>query len=130
MKLSKTIIGIAATVAAIGFTGCETHKHHASQEQLMSEARVSRADAERMALERVPGGTIKEGEIEREKGHLIWSFDVNVAGESGVQEVNVDAVSGKVLSVEHESAAAEEKEAKKEMKEKKDKDDDEKEEKK
>lgn len=96
----------------------------------MSEARVSRADAERMALERVPGGTIKEGEIEREKGHLIWSFDVNVAGESGVQEVNVDAVSGKVLSVEHESAAAEEKEAKKEMKEKKDKDDDEKEEKK
>lgn len=128
MKL-QNIIYTAAVVAAVSlFAGCATEKEEKeakeSQAQLMAEAKVSRADAERTALAKVPNGTIKEGELEREKGKLIWSFDIATPGTKDITEVNVDAVSGEVVAMDKESAKDEAKEAKK------DKDDDEKEEKK
>jgi Predicted membrane protein len=61
--------------------------------------------------ERVPNGSVSSEELERENGHLIYSFDVKVPGKSGIQEVNVNALSGKVLGVHHEGPAAEKKEA-------------------
>jgi hypothetical protein len=95
---------------AVGITGCATHEQ--SETQLAAEAKVSRADAERTALTKVPGGTVKEGELEKEHGKLVWSFDIATAGTSGVTEVQVDAISGAIVSVEHESASAEAKEKK------------------
>jgi hypothetical protein len=58
----------------------------------------------------VPTGTIKSVELEREHGALIYSHDLIVPGRKGVEEVNVDAMTGKVISQEHESLAAERKE--------------------
>jgi hypothetical protein len=43
---------------------------------------------------------------------VIWSFELTVAGTKGIEEVNVDAMTGKVVGKEHESDAKEEKEAK------------------
>ena len=43
-------------------------------------------------------------------GKLIYSFDIKVAGKSGIEEVAVDAMTGKVLVVEHESPKQEAKE--------------------
>jgi hypothetical protein len=120
-KYTQIIVGLLA----IGLTaGCETHKHH---KILESEATVSKAQAEQTALAKVPGGTIKEGELEKEKGHLIWSFDIAQPGTSDIKEVQVDAKTGQILSVETETAKQEAKEGKKE---KKKDEDDEKEEKK
>ncbi|HWZ59958.1 MAG TPA: PepSY domain-containing protein, partial [Gemmatimonadaceae bacterium] len=56
-------------------------------------------------------GTIKAVELERENGHLQYSYDVTVAGQSGITEVNVDAMTGTVLGVHRETAADEAKEA-------------------
>jgi uncharacterized membrane protein YkoI len=50
----------------------------------------------------MPGGTVKEGELEKEKGKLIWSFDLTTPGSKGITEVNVDALTGDVVSVEKE----------------------------
>ena len=94
----------------LGLTGCATHQQ--TEAELSAQAKVSRAVAERTALMKVPGGTVKEGELEREHGKLIWPFDIASAGSSGVTEVQVDAVTGAVVSVEHESASAEAKEKK------------------
>jgi hypothetical protein len=41
-----------------------------------SEAKVTRQQAEKVALAHVPGGAIKEAELEKENGRLVWSFDV------------------------------------------------------
>ena len=41
---------------------------------------------------------------------MVYSFDVLVPNRKGVEEVQVDARSGKVVSVKHESPAAEAKE--------------------
>ena len=102
------------------FAGCvgERGERKESQTQLQAEAKVSRADAEKTALARVPNGTIKEGELEREKGKLIWSFDIATPGSKDITEVGIDAITGQVIAVEKETPAEQEKEKKADAKEK------------
>lgn len=111
MKLHRIICAAAATATlAVAMTGCMTEEKR--EAKLQSQAKVSREDAEKTALAKVPGGSIKEGELEKEKGKLIWSFDISVPGTSDIKEVQVNAISGEVVSVETESGAAEAKEKK------------------
>jgi len=124
--MNNKYIQIIVGLLALGLiAGCETHKHH---KHLESEATVTKEQAQQTALAQVPGGTIKEGELEKEKGHLMWSFDIAQPGTSDIKEVQVDARTGQILSVETETAKDEAKEAKHKKKEKDE--DDEKEEKK
>jgi len=78
---------------------------------LLARAKVSVEAARAAALARVPGGTIKAGELEEEDGALIFSFDIAVEGMEGIEEVHVDALTGEVLAQEHEGAAEEADEA-------------------
>jgi hypothetical protein len=72
-------------------------------------ARVSEADARNTAMERVntQGARISSGGLEIEDGCLLYTYDIKVPGRGGAQEVIIDAGTGKVLAVEHESAAKE-----------------------
>jgi uncharacterized membrane protein YkoI len=70
--------------------------------ELLSQTKISEDSARTIALKRVPGSAVKELELEREHGLLIWSFDLTVAGKPGVEEVEVDALTGKIVGVEHE----------------------------
>ena len=79
--------------------------------ELAARARVTTEAAQSTALSRVPGGTVRSGELEEEDGRLVYSFDIVVEGQRGVQEVVVDAVSGQVVSEEHETEAQEAAEA-------------------
>jgi len=74
---------------------------------LLAQAKVTPDSARAIALHRVPGGTIQSAELEREGGRLVYSFDIKVAGKKGIEEVLVDAMTGRIVSVEHENAAAE-----------------------
>ena len=124
MKRFHLLIAASATaVLAVALAGCATHERN--EEKLESQARVSRADAEKTALQKVPDGTVKEGELEKEKGKLIWSFDVSRPGTSDITEVHVDAITGSVIAVEKETAASEAKEGAKEKKKKKEKEENE-----
>jgi surface antigen len=128
---NKKIIGsiVCLGLLAGGLLGCATEKQ--SKAKLEAEAKVSKADAEKTALAQVPGGTIKEGELEKEKGKLIWSFDIATPGTKDITEVQVDAINGGIVSKTVESAAEQEKEKKEEAREKKGKkEEDEKEDKK
>lgn len=83
-------------------------------------AKVTEAAAAATALAKVPKGTIESVELEREEGKLLYSYDIRVAGKSGIDEVRVDAMTGAVIGkAVHESPAAEKKEAADEAKEKK-----------
>jgi uncharacterized membrane protein YkoI len=83
---------------------------HETQAQLQKEAKISLAAATATAQAAVPNGKIASHEIEREKGKLIYSFDIKIAGKSGIDEVNVDAMTGTVIEKVHESPADEAKE--------------------
>ena len=78
---------------------------------LLTQARISADSARKVALARVPGSRVQAAEIEREKGRLIYSFDLVTDGKSGIDEVAVDAKTGHVVGVEHETPADEAKEA-------------------
>ena len=127
---SKNIICSVLSLGLIagGLTACMTEKEEGKESKeakLESKAKVSRADAERTALAKVPGGTIKEGELEKEKGKLIWSFDITTPGSKEITEVAVDAITGDVVAVDKETPAQEAKEQKAKGK-KKEKEEDEK----
>jgi len=65
--------------------------------KLMAQAKVSKDAALKTALAKVPNGTIKEAELEKEHGELIWSFDVATLDSNDITEVNVDAITGDVV---------------------------------
>jgi uncharacterized membrane protein YkoI len=73
---------------------------------LKSEAKISVEDAREIAAKKVLG-TIKEEELEKENGKLVYSFDIQVKGEKDITEVQVSAIDGSIVSVEKEDAAAE-----------------------
>jgi uncharacterized membrane protein YkoI len=72
--------------------------------ELLSQTKISEDSARAVALARVSGSAVKALELEREHGRLIWSFDLTVAGKPGIEEVEVDALTGKIVSVEHEDS--------------------------
>lgn len=90
-----------------------------SEAVLRKEAKVAERDARKTALGAVPGGKVRSHELERENGRLIYSYDIKVAGKPGVEEVNVDALTGEIVAHEHEDAKAEAKEKKTEARERK-----------
>jgi uncharacterized membrane protein YkoI len=132
-KVTKLVCTIAAMALAAGFVaGCATEREHEGKEggekaktaKLEAQAKVTKAEAEKIALAKVPGGTIKEGDIEKENGKLLWSFDISTPGTKDITEVQVDAMTGAVLDVAKESVADQEKEKKEDKKAKKEKEED------
>lgn len=63
-------------------------------------------------------GKIKSSELEREKGKWIYSFDVR-NNKGTITEVNIDAYTGAVISVDEEDAQKEAAEKRQEKMEKK-----------
>jgi uncharacterized membrane protein YkoI len=110
MKI-KTIV--CSVLTASLFVGCasekseKAEKHAHKQAKLMAEAKISKDDAEKTAMAKVPNGTIKEDELEKEDGKLQWSFDVSTPDSKDITEVNVDAITGDVISAAKEPAESE-----------------------
>ena len=125
MKSQILLCGFLVSALAVGtpvpkaFAGENSRK--SEQAALKAQATVSKKAAKKLALDEVkkrglPHPKIKEAELEREKGVLVWSFDVEARGTKDITEVQVDAKTGAIVSVSTESAADEatEKGAKKE----------------
>lgn len=124
----KTIFTLVALSAGALLTAATASAQAASKMQgphimldakLRAEAKVTETAARETALKEVAGGTVQDGELEREHGKLIYSYDIKVAGKSGIEEVAVDAITGAVVTHEHETPAMMRKEAVADAKEKK-----------
>jgi uncharacterized membrane protein YkoI len=94
-QLSVCLLLVAGLIVS-----CETEKESA----LQAQAKISKADAQATALAKVPNGTVKECELEKEHGRIIWSIALNTPDTKDITEVNVDAVTGDVVNIEHEKA--------------------------
>jgi uncharacterized membrane protein YkoI len=102
----KTLVGSALVISLLA--GCASEK--SEQAELQAQAKISKEQAQQTALAKVTNGTVKEGELEKEKGKLIWSFDLTTPGSPNITEVNVDAITGEIVSVETETPAQQKKE--------------------
>ena len=107
----------AVAVAPVAMQQQESLTVKEAQPGLKAQAKVSSDSAMKTALAKVPGGTVSQAELEKSHGKVVYSFDITSPKKSGVEEVHVDAKSGKVLSARHETAAMEAKEHAAEAKE-------------
>lgn len=53
------------------------------------------------ALARVPNGTVSATQLKVERGTLVYIYDIAAPGQAGLEEVQVSAVDGQVVSVQH-----------------------------
>ena len=110
--MSKAHFGWALALMALAATAGHAQGYKKTiPDSLASKAKVSEDSAARIAMKRVPKGTIQSAELEKEKGRLVYSYDLQVPGRTGMQEVIVDARTGHVVRSFHESATTEKKEA-------------------
>jgi uncharacterized membrane protein YkoI len=87
------LVAVLATVNVAPAFASDNHhsKHH-----------VTKSQAERIALSKVPGGTIRTAELQTANGSRFWSVYVVKPGSKNAKEVRVDATAGKILSVQTE----------------------------
>ena len=80
----------------------------ATEAQLAELANISQAVAQEIALNQIQSRaekTVESAQLHVARGCLIWSFAVRVAGQAGVQEIHLDADTGRVISVRQKSPA-------------------------
>jgi len=94
--------------------GEEEEESAEQQAKLASQARITKEQAQEIALKRA-AGTVESGELEREHGKLVYSFDIRNS-KGTIDEVQVSAITGKIVRVEHETKAQEEAEKRQEEK--------------
>ena len=81
-----------------------------------AKPKITKAKAQAIALQRA-AGRVEASELEKEHGKWVYSFDIRNS-KGTITEVQVEAYTGKIVSVKEEDAAAEAKEKAGEAKEK------------
>lgn len=112
MKTSM-LVGVVLSLLTLPAWGGQSKE---SQAAMAKDAKITMEQAQKIALGK-EAGKIQESELEREKGRLIYSFDIKMA--DGIHEVNVDAMTGEIVEDTVENAAAEAKEKAADKKQKK-----------
>jgi uncharacterized membrane protein YkoI len=109
-SITSITLGLVAVLSMITVRGLAAQQPAAPAYKrevpaaLLAQTKISEDSARTIALKRIPGGAVKALELEREHGLLIWSFDLAVAGKPGIEEVEVDALTGKIVGVAHEKS--------------------------
>jgi len=109
--MQSTRVARAALIIGIVVAGAAAAAASEPEGALRAEAKVSQSDATTAALAKVPGGTVKSVELEREHGKLIWSFDIATPKSKNITEAHVDAGTGQVVSVRTETPRDQRREA-------------------
>ena len=107
-------IALAVATAALFSAGMlSTSRSQAaepSQASLMAQTKITQDAAQKIALAKVPSGTVKSAELEQEHGALVWSFDIATPGSADIHEILVNAKTGKIVYTEIETPKAQAKE--------------------
>jgi len=93
LKRQGLLLSVAAGSLAVGTTMAAPQEH----------PKITKEKATKIALTRVPDGTIKSAELETEHGKLIWSFDISRPKTANITEIQVDAKKGDIVSDQTET---------------------------
>src|SRR2546425_1602046 len=119
MRAKTLLCSLMAVGLLVGTATYTAKAADKAKSKLDAKAKITKAEAKKIALAKVPKGKVKEAELEEESGKLIWSFDIATPGTKDVTEVHVDAVTGEVVSIEKETPADQKKEKREDAKKKK-----------
>jgi uncharacterized membrane protein YkoI len=116
-SLMAAILAVGASLTAAAPKARQENNEAQEQTRLQREAKVTMEQARATALKRAPG-TVESSELEREHKLLVYSFDIRNS-KGTITEVQVSAITGKVVRVEHENKKQEASEKRKESRENK-----------
>lgn len=102
---------LIATLAAVALAFTVATASAAEQNTVVAKAKLTQAQAAKIAQKKVANGTVNEGELEMENGILVWSFDISQPDSKNIVEIQVNAVTGNIVDVSIETPAAQAKEA-------------------
>ena len=114
--LSGIITAIVAVGAPLAIAAPKARQESQDEQRLAREAKITKEQAQDVALKRAPG-SVESAELEREHGKLVFSFDIRNS-KGTITEVQVSAITGKIVRVEHENKKQEASEKRKEKSEK------------
>lgn len=110
-QLAFTILFLAlsSSASAAGLSCSIRPAKDMQPAQLQKLTKVTQAEAQKTAVAKIKASSIKieSGELEVEVGCLVYSFDIAVPGKPGIEEIMVDAGTGRVLSHKHETTKQE-----------------------
>jgi uncharacterized membrane protein YkoI len=101
IRSSKFAVALVAAALALGLT--HSFAGDRGQGALKAQARISEAQATQTALAQVPNAVVRSSELERANGQLVWSLNLTQPSVPGKTEVQIDAISGQVVSVKKET---------------------------
>ncbi len=105
LTIGMLITALAQTPAYAATPTCSIHPaKDATDAQLAGLAKVKQPEAEKRALAHVKSpAKVVGAELQVEGGCLFWTLIVKEGGKAGMEELRVDAGTGKVLVAKHES---------------------------
>jgi hypothetical protein len=86
-----TVITLTLNLTPVFASNNNQSKHHVTKKQ-----------AERIALGKVHGGTVRTAELQTANGRRFWSVYVQKPGSKNAKEVRVDETTGTILTVQTE----------------------------
>lgn len=93
---TKLLVLTAMLLATALFMPVASAKKESKEAALVREARITMAQARATALAKVPGN-IEMAKLEREKGKILFEFEIHRADNNAEVEIHVDAVTGDVF---------------------------------
>jgi uncharacterized membrane protein YkoI len=114
--MTTFILTAGASLAAAAPKTRQENNETQEQARLQRQAKITMEQARDVALKRAPGN-VESSELEREHGRLVYSFDIRNS-KGTIDEVQVSAITGKVVRVEHENKRQEAEEKRQESREK------------
>jgi len=97
MRLLTSLTIVAAVTCAAGSLAAQEPTRNVP-DSLVAKAKISEDSARAIALKRVPG-TLQSTELERERGRLMYDFKIQRNGRKGTTEVEVNAMTGRIIAV-------------------------------
>jgi hypothetical protein len=87
-------VALVITSAAPIFAADQSHAKHTGN--------ISKRQAEKIALNKIRGGTLRSAELQVANGSRFWAVYVVKGDSKNAKEVRVDAKTGKILGVQTE----------------------------
>jgi uncharacterized membrane protein YkoI len=88
------IVAFAALADSCSVTSGQNDAKHSG--------RITKAEAERIALTKVPGGRIRSAELATARGQRFWSVYIAKPESKNAKEIRVDTATGQILAVQTE----------------------------
>lgn len=102
MRLLSTLTLVAAVSCAAGSLAAQEAPAPTRNvpDSLVSKAKVSEDSARAVALKRVPGTVQGTALQSGAHGRLMWDFKIQRSGRKGTTDVEVNAMTGRVIAVQ------------------------------